>query len=194
MIALPASLAGWPLLVVGFALGACVGSFLNVCIHRLPAEESVVRPRSRCPHCAAPIAWYDNLPLLSWLWLGARCRRCRGRISVRYPLVEAATGALAVLALSTFGPTPRALVAFVFTAALLLVTAIDLAHLFIPDEVSLPASSWASAPRCSPTASGSPMRSSAPSWAAASSGRSRGATSGSPTSRAWASATSSSSP
>ncbi len=138
MIPLAASLAGWPLLVVGFALGSCVGSFLNVCIHRLPAEESVVWPRSRCPHCTAPIAWYDNLPLLSWLWLGARCRRCRGRISVRYPLVEAATGALAVLALATFGPTPRALVAFVFTAALLLVTAIDLDHLFIPDEVSLP--------------------------------------------------------
>jgi leader peptidase (prepilin peptidase)/N-methyltransferase len=138
MIPLAASLAGWPLLVVGFALGSCVGSFLNVCIHRLPAEESVVWPRSRCPHCTAPIAWYDNLPLLSWLWLGARCRRCRGRISVRYPLVEAATGALAVLALATFGPTPRALVVFAFTAALLLVTAIDLDHLFIPDEVSLP--------------------------------------------------------
>jgi len=138
MIPLPASLAGWPLLVVGFALGACVGSFLNVCIHRLPEEESVVWPGSRCPRCAAAIAWYDNVPLLSWLWLGARCRRCGGRISARYPLVEATAGALAVLALWTFGPTPQALVAFAFTAALLLVTAVDLDHLFIPDEVSLP--------------------------------------------------------
>jgi leader peptidase (prepilin peptidase)/N-methyltransferase len=138
MIPLAASLAGWPLLAVGFTFGACVGSFLNVCIHRLPAEESVVAPGSRCPRCAGPIAWYDNVPLVSWLWLRARCRRCGQPISVRYPLIEAATGALAVLALWTFGPTPRALVAFAFTAALLLVTAIDLDHLFIPDEVSLP--------------------------------------------------------
>jgi leader peptidase (prepilin peptidase)/N-methyltransferase len=125
-------------LTFGFAVGACVGSFLNVCIHRLPAEESVVRPRSRCPHCAAPIPWHDNIPLLSWAWLGARCRACRARIPARYPLVEALTGGLAVLALARFGPTAAAGVAFGFTAALLLITFIDLDHRFIPDEVSLP--------------------------------------------------------
>jgi leader peptidase (prepilin peptidase)/N-methyltransferase len=124
--------------VLAFVLGACVGSFLNVCIHRIPAEESVVRPRSRCPRCAAPIAWYDNVPVLSWLWLGARCRSCRASISPRYPLVEIAGGGLGVGALAGFGPTPIAAVVFAFTAALLLITFIDLDHRFIPDEVSLP--------------------------------------------------------
>jgi leader peptidase (prepilin peptidase)/N-methyltransferase len=139
VIALPAGLAaGWPLVAAAFVLGACVGSFLNVCIHRLPADESVVRPRSRCPECRCPIAWYDNVPLLSWAWLRARCRACGTAIPARYPLVEGATGALAVLALVRFGPTPAALVAFAFTAALLLVTFVDLDHRFIPDEVSLP--------------------------------------------------------
>jgi len=127
-----------PMLTVGFAVGACVGSFLNVCIHRLPADESVVSPGSRCPRCATPIAWYDNVPLLSWLWLGRRCRSCGVSISARYPLVEASAGLLAVLALVRFGPTPEAAVAFAFTAALLLITFIDLDHRFIPDEVSLP--------------------------------------------------------
>src|SRR5262245_14116275 len=127
-----------PLLAFAFVTGACIGSFLNVCIHRLPADESVVRPGSRCPRCATPIAWYDNLPLLSWAWLRARCRACQEPIGVRYPLVEAATGALAVLAFGTFGPTAQALVAFAFTAALLLITVIDFDHRFIPDEVSLP--------------------------------------------------------
>jgi len=121
-----------------FSAGACIGSFLNVCIHRLPAEESIVRPGSRCPRCATPIAWYDNLPLVSWAWLGARCRACRACIPARYPLVEAATGGLALLALVRFGATPAAAVAFAFSAALLLITFIDLDHRFIPDEVSLP--------------------------------------------------------
>ena len=135
----PAALAdGWPLLSVAFALGACIGSFLNVCIHRLPAEESIVRPGSRCPQCATPIAWYDNVPVLSWLWLRARCRRCGGAIGVRYPLVELGTGLLAVAALFAFGPSAQAAVAFAFAAALLLVSVIDLDHRFIPDEVSLP--------------------------------------------------------
>jgi leader peptidase (prepilin peptidase)/N-methyltransferase len=128
----------WPLLALVFAFGACIGSFLNVCIHRIPADESVVTPGSRCPRCATPIAWYDNVPLVSWAVLGARCRACSASIPVRYPLVEAAAGGLAVLALVRFGATPFAAVAFAFTAALLLVTVIDLDHRFIPDEVSLP--------------------------------------------------------
>jgi leader peptidase (prepilin peptidase)/N-methyltransferase len=137
---LPASLStgGLGLATLVFAAGACIGSFLNVCIHRLPADESVVRPGSRCPGCGTAIAWHDNVPLLSWVWLRARCRTCRAPISARYPLVEAATGALAVVALARFGPTALGLVAFAFTAALLLVTFIDLDHRFIPDEVSLP--------------------------------------------------------
>src|SRR6058998_2426022 len=129
---------GWLVLSLAFALGACIGSFLNVCIYRLPQDESVLRPASRCPRCATPIAWRDNIPLLSWLLLGARCRACRASIPARYPLVEAATGALAVLALVGFGPSPAAAVAFLFTAALLLITFVDLDHRFIPDEVSLP--------------------------------------------------------
>ena len=128
----------WLLYAVAFIVGLVVGSFLNVCIHRLPREESVVWPGSRCPRCTAPIAWYDNLPLLSWIWLRAHCRSCGAPISARYPLVEAATGFLAVLSLVRFGPTPWAVVAFAFAAALLLISFVDLDHLIIPDAVSLP--------------------------------------------------------
>ena len=133
-----AAAADWPLFALVFTTGACIGSFLNVCIYRLPADESVVRPASRCPGCATPIAWYDNVPLVSWAWLGARCRACGASIPARYPLVEAATGGLALLALVHFGATPEAAVVFAFSAALLLITFIDLDHRFIPDEVSLP--------------------------------------------------------
>src|SRR5262245_38490222 len=135
MLTLPAAAApgGFPLVVVAFVFGACVGSFLNVCIYRLPADESVVRPRSRCPQCGTAITWYDNLPVLSWLWLRARCRVCQTRISGRYPLVEALTGGLAVLALVHFHATPHAAVAFAFTAALVLLTLVDLAHRLIHD-------------------------------------------------------------
>ena len=128
----------WLLYAVALIVGLVVGSFLNVCIHRLPRQESVVWPGSQCPRCAAPIAWYDNIPLLSWLLLRARCRSCGGSISARYPLVELTTGLLAVLALVRFGPTPGGLVAFAFAAALLVVSVVDLEHLIIPDVVSLP--------------------------------------------------------
>ena len=140
MLALPAAAVpgGFPLVLAAFVFGSCVGSFLNVCIYRLPADESVVWPGSRCPHCGTAIAWYDNLPLLSWLLLRARCRACHARISGRYPLVEVVTGTLAVVALVRFHVTPHAAVAFAFTAALVLVTFVDLDHRFIPDEVSLP--------------------------------------------------------
>jgi len=135
---LAATADGWTLLLLAFVVGTCIGSFLNVCIYRLPADESVIHPGSRCPHCGKAIAWYDNVPLFSWMWLRARCRACHASIPVRYPLVEAAAGVLALLALVTFGATPMALVAFVFTAALLLITFVDFDHQFIPDEISLP--------------------------------------------------------
>ena len=139
MVLLPAGVAGgWPTALCAFLFGTCIGSFLNVCIHRIPADESVVWPSSRCPGCGTPIGWYDNVPLLSWAWLRARCRECGTHISARYPLVEASTGALALLAIARFGLTPWAAVVFAFTAALLLITFIDLDHQFIPDEVSLP--------------------------------------------------------
>jgi leader peptidase (prepilin peptidase)/N-methyltransferase len=133
-----ADVDGWFLWSLAFFFGASLGSFLNVCIYRIPADESVVRPSSRCPSCRTPIAWYDNVPILSWMLLGGRCRRCQTSIAARYPFVEAATGALALAALWRFGATPAAIVAFAFTAALLLITFIDFDHLFIPDEVSLP--------------------------------------------------------
>src|SRR5438876_87236 len=85
-----AAAADWPLFALAFTVGACIGSFLNVCIHRLPADESIVRPGSHCPRCSTPIAWYDNLPLVSWAWLGARCRACRARIPARHPLADRA--------------------------------------------------------------------------------------------------------
>ena len=128
----------WPVFAVALLVGLAIGSFLNVCIHRVPADQSVVWPGSRCPACATPIAWYDNLPVLSWLRLGGRCRTCRARISARYPLVELLTGGLAMLSVARFGLTPWAVVAFAFACALVVVSAIDLDHGIIPDVISLP--------------------------------------------------------
>ncbi len=122
-----------------FALGTIVGSFLNVCIHRLPAGGSVSDPpRSVCPSCSGPIAFYDNIPVLSYLWLRGRCRRCREPISIRYPLVEIAGGLLAAACAARFGWSWQAVVYYVFTAALLVVSVIDLKHRIIPDIISLP--------------------------------------------------------
>src|SRR5438132_1130361 len=94
---MPAEDGGWLVLSLAFALGACIGSFLNVCIYRLPQDESVLRPASRCPRCATPIAWRDNIPLLSWLLLGARCRACRPAIPAVL-VVSSLTGSLAGIA------------------------------------------------------------------------------------------------
>ena len=122
---------------IGFLFGLAVGSFCNVCIHRLPQEESVVAPRSRCPACRTPIRPLDNVPLLSYFWLRGRCRACGAVISWRYPLVEVLTGGLFSAALLAFGLTPRGLVAAILLAALVVVTFIDLEHLVIPDEITL---------------------------------------------------------
>lgn len=116
-----------------FLLGASIGSFLNVCISRWPAELSVVSPRSRCPRCEKPIAWYDNVPVLSWLILRGKCRGCALPISVQYPLVELAGGLIWVAALWHFGPTFTALRIAVVATILLGVLMTDLLHYVIPD-------------------------------------------------------------
>ena len=124
-------------LLFSFAFGSVVGSFLNVCIHRLPRGESIIRPGSHCPHCRSPIAFYDNVPILSYLILRGRCRSCGGRISPHYPLVEAMGGAGAVAAAIKFGFSPQALIYFALLCSLIVVSFIDLDHMIIPDEISL---------------------------------------------------------
>ena len=121
-----------------FVIGAVVGSFLNVCICRLPAGESVVYPPSHCPRCGVPIRPRDNIPLLSYALLAGRCRSCGGTISVRYPAVEALTGFLLLLLLYRFGLSPAFGVSAAFVAALVVVSFIDLDHQIIPDGISLP--------------------------------------------------------
>ena len=120
-----------------FLVGSCLGSFLNVCIYRLPREQSVVRSRSRCPSCKRTIVWYDNIPLLSFLLLGAKCRRCKAKISWRYPLVEALTGVATVAVLHRFGVTPAGLAYVAFVYALIAASFVDLEFQIIPDEISV---------------------------------------------------------
>ncbi len=125
--------------VFAVILGALVGSFLNVVILRLPDEsQSVVLPASHCPQCQAPIRWYDNVPILSFICLRGRCRSCRGTISWQYPLVEALMAMLSFALWRGFGFGLAFLVYFVFCAALLAIIFIDLYHQIIPDVISLP--------------------------------------------------------
>ena len=123
--------------VIWFVIGTCVGSFLNVCIWRLPRDESIVRPRSHCPQCTHPIAWYDNIPLVSYLVLGAKCRHCKAPIHWRYPLVEILSGLAAVLVLARFGMGPVGLIYLCFVWALVAVPFIAFEPQIIPDEISL---------------------------------------------------------
>ena len=118
-------------------LGAVVGSFLNVVIHRLPRGESLVRPGSRCPACGHPIRPWHNVPVLGWLVLRGRCRDCGQRIPVRYPLLEVATAALFAGVALRFGAAPSTLLWMAFGAILLAAAAIDFDHRIIPDELSL---------------------------------------------------------
>jgi len=122
-------------------LGALLGSFLNVCIVRLPLDQSVVRPRSRCPRCHNQIAWYDNIPVLSWLWLRARCRHCGQPISIQYPLIELAVAALWALAFRWYGLSLDALTAALFATILLGIAVTDARHMLIPNEYT-----WGGAP------------------------------------------------
>jgi leader peptidase (prepilin peptidase)/N-methyltransferase len=126
----------WPW--AALAAGLVVGSFANVCIHRIPLGLSVVRPRSRCPRCEAPIRAFENVPVLSYLALGGRCRACRAPISPRYPLVEAANGAMYFALAWRMGPTPAAAVAMVLVTALLVLSLIDYDHQLLPNVITLP--------------------------------------------------------
>lgn len=120
-----------------FAFGAVVGSFLNVCIYRLPRNESVVFPPSHCPNCDYQIRWYDNIPILSYLVLRGKCRGCGQRISLQYPLVELINGLLTLALFLRYGPSFVFAVLFVFCCAMVVVTFIDLEHQIIPDSISL---------------------------------------------------------
>jgi leader peptidase (prepilin peptidase)/N-methyltransferase len=137
VFSLPAeSLDLWPWFALG--TGLIVGSFANVCIHRLPLGLSIVSPPSRCPSCGAPIRPWDNVPVLSYLALLGRCRACRAPISIRYPLVEATNGVLYLAAALAFGPTLRAAYTMAFLTALLVLCLIDLDHRILPDKITLP--------------------------------------------------------
>jgi leader peptidase (prepilin peptidase)/N-methyltransferase len=121
-----------------FVFGAIIGSFLNVCIYRLPLAKSIVFPASHCPHCDAPLSWYHNIPVISFLFLRGRCHSCGARISWRYPAVEMLNALfyLGVFYVSGFSLTSLAL--FCFISALIVVTFIDIDHRIIPDVISLP--------------------------------------------------------
>lgn len=121
-----------------FVFGAVVGSFLNVCIYRLPKDESVVFPPSHCPNCDYRIRWYDNIPILSYLWLRGKCRGCGAPISLQYPLVELLNGLLTLALFLRFGPSFAFLLLFLFCCAMVVVTFIDLEHQIIPDSITLP--------------------------------------------------------
>jgi leader peptidase (prepilin peptidase)/N-methyltransferase len=116
-----------------FVFGATIGSFLNVCISRWPTGGSIVAPRSRCPQCGTAIAWYDNIPMVSWLVLRGRCRTCRARISLMYPIVELAVAALWLWAVIAYGPSFTALRVAVFGTVLLGIAITDARHFLIPD-------------------------------------------------------------
>jgi leader peptidase (prepilin peptidase)/N-methyltransferase len=134
-----------------FALGACIGSFTNVLVLRLPASQSVVRPGSRCPGCGRPLAWFENVPILAWIALRGRCRTCRAPISIQYPLVELAMGLVFVGNFVLYGPglhapagewlralaRPEWIVGCVFSTLLIAIALTDVRTYLIPDELSV---------------------------------------------------------
>ena len=125
-------------LIAAGAFGAIVGSFLNVCIYRLPLGSSIVWPSSACPHCKRELSWYENIPVASFLALRARCRTCKAPISMRYPFVEALTSVLFVLAWWYYGPGAMLASRLVFGCALIVLFAIDLEHHLLPNAITLP--------------------------------------------------------
>jgi leader peptidase (prepilin peptidase) / N-methyltransferase len=124
--------------VFAFALGAIVGSFLNVVIHRVPNELSIVFPNSSCPKCKASIEPYDNIPILSWLILGGKCRNCKEPIAIRYPAVEALTGLVFLIVFWQIGLTSFLPVCLIFAAVIVSLVFIDAEHMILPNVITYP--------------------------------------------------------
>lgn len=124
--------------LIAFIFGLTVGSFLNVCIYRLPKGESIVNPPSHCPKCNKKISWFNNIPLISYILLRGKCRNCKTAISPRYFLVELITGLMFVFLMMKFGPSFDFFIFAIFTCILIVVTFIDFDHFLIPDVLVLP--------------------------------------------------------
>jgi leader peptidase (prepilin peptidase) / N-methyltransferase len=124
-------------ILIGVLFGLLIGSFLNVCIYRMPRDLSVVRPRSHCPQCEKQISWYDNIPVLSYILLGARCRHCKVRIPFRYPLVELLTAASFAIVAHAYGLTPAALKGCLYSSLLIGLIFADFEQLILPDEFTI---------------------------------------------------------
>ena len=127
----------WYFTAVVFMFGACWGSFLNVCIYRIPAELSVVKPRSRCPKCMTNLAWKDNIPIFGWLFLGGKCRYCKAPISLRYPMIELLTGVLFTLVWIHYMYQPAAIPFMVMVFGLILGSMVDIDEMWIPDRCTI---------------------------------------------------------
>lgn len=125
------------IVVLAGIYGSMLGSFLNVCVYRLPRDESVIHPRSRCPRCGTPVAWYDNVPVFSWLALRGRCRQCGEPISVQYPIVELVIGLVWALVVWRWSVTLAAVSAGLFITLMIGILLTDAQHMIIPDEFSL---------------------------------------------------------
>ena len=138
MLSFLSNLSDKMLNIAVFLFGLIVGSFINVCIYRLPRGESIVFPHSRCPACKAAVRPSDNIPLIGFLRLRGRCRACRSPISLRYPLVEFTHGAGFLYLFHRFGASPQTAAYFAFFSALVAVTFIDLSHQIVPDAITLP--------------------------------------------------------
>ena len=123
--------------IAAFIFGSIVGSFLNVCIYRLPKGRSVIVPGSHCPNCAQAIRWHDNIPILSYIFLGGKARCCRAKISLRYFIVEILTASAFLILFSVFGPTPKFFAYAVMVSSLIIATFVDFEIQEIPDEVSI---------------------------------------------------------
>lgn len=128
----------WALEPIAFVLGLCIGSFMNVCIYRIPILKSIVSPGSTCMSCNQPIRFYDNIPVISYLLLRGRCRNCKTPFSFRYPLIELLSGLFALGAFLRWGMSAESLIYYGFIAVLVVITFIDIDHYIIPDVISLP--------------------------------------------------------